>query len=197
MSVPAHSPTGWVRPVQLRGGLQAVIRPIKPEDAPRLIDLFGRLSRESVYYRFFFKRKELGLDEANHLATVDYHKRMAFVAEVEEGDQLKLIGVARYEPLTAPPDAAEMAIVVSDDYQHHGVGRLLLHTLGDYALTLGYTTFLAEVLSDNYRMIAFCERLGYPLRIKSEGTMRHIWITLRPSKELLAAPHTSGAAHRE
>lgn len=197
MTQPANYPADWERPVKLRGGLQATIRPIKPEDAPGLIKLFGRLSRESVYYRFFFKRKELGLDEANHLATVDYDTRMAFVAEVEEGNEQNLIGVARYEPLATPPGAAEMAIVVIDEYQHHGVGRLLLHTLGDYALALGYTTFLAEVLADNYRMIAFCEQLGYPLKIKSEGNLRHIWLTLRPSEVLLVEPHTSGAAHRE
>lgn len=197
MSELANYPEHWVRHVQLRGGLPATVRPIKPSDAPGLIDLFTRLSRESVYYRFFFKRKELGLDEANHLATVDYSRRMAFVATVEEAGEPRLIGVARYEPLDAPQGAVEMAIVVADEYQHHGTGRLLLHTLGDYALAQGYTTFLAEVLADNYRMIAFCEHLGYPLKIKSEGTLRHIWLTLRPSEELLATPYTSGAAHRE
>lgn len=197
MSPPANYPEGWVRREQLRGGLSALIRPIMPEDAQGLIELFGRLSRESIYYRFFFKRKELGIEEANRLATVDYHERMAFVAEIEEEGEPTIIGVARYEPLEKPPDAVEMAIVVADAYQHHGVGRHLLHALGDYALAQGFRQFLAEVLAENYRMIAFCERAGYPLTIKSEGSLRHIWMTLRPSEMLLAIPHTSGAAHRE
>ncbi|HYN87089.1 MAG TPA: hypothetical protein VER55_01095, partial [Ardenticatenaceae bacterium] len=74
--------------------------------------------------------------------------------------------------------------------------RMLLHALGDYALTQGISSFLAEVLAENYRMIAFCERAGYPLSIKREGYTLHIWMSLRPSETIRAAT-ASGAAHQE
>lgn len=185
METPISPPDGWAREVTMRTGAPALIRPIRPDDAPRLIDLFRKLSRESIYYRFFFKRKELGLAEAEHLARVDYTTRMAFVAELPPfEDYDDLIGVARYEPIEGKPEMVEMAIVVADDFQHHGLGRHLLHMLGDYALAQGYQTMLAEVLNDNYRMFAFLERSGYPQRAENEGTMRHVFLTLLPAADI-------------
>ncbi len=42
-----------------KGGLNLLIRPIKPADAPLLEGLFNTLSEQSVYYRFFSPMKTL------------------------------------------------------------------------------------------------------------------------------------------
>jgi hypothetical protein len=53
------------------------LRPIQPEDAPRLQEAFGRLSPESVFLRFLDQRASLSDDEARRGATVDGYSTMA------------------------------------------------------------------------------------------------------------------------
>jgi RimJ/RimL family protein N-acetyltransferase len=175
-------PAGWERRITLRSGGEALVRPIRADDAPRLIEGFTHLSAQSIYYRFFIKRKELGLEEAIHLAEVDYHERMAFVAELPPyEDHDDLIGVIRYEPFPDQPHAVEMAIVVGDEYQHRGVGLPLFHALVDYAIAQNYTTMIADVLNDNYRMFHFLERSGYPLERHPQGIMTRFVIAIAPA----------------
>src|ERR1051326_4501615 len=54
---------------------------IRPDDAPRLIALYDRLSRHSAYQRFFAAMKRLPPDWAELLANVDYQTRLAPVIE--------------------------------------------------------------------------------------------------------------------
>jgi len=49
-------PRELVRTVALKDGTSARLRPIRPDDEPRLVDLYERLSRHTAYQRFFTKR---------------------------------------------------------------------------------------------------------------------------------------------
>jgi hypothetical protein len=46
---PAH----WEADVVLSDGATAHLRPIRPDDAQRLVAFYGRVSDESKYFRFF------------------------------------------------------------------------------------------------------------------------------------------------
>src|SRR2546426_7562470 len=59
--------------------------------------LCRRLSPRTVYERFFSFRRLLP-EEAHALTNVDDRRRMAVVAEVDDGQEPELIGVARYGP---------------------------------------------------------------------------------------------------
>src|SRR5437773_11632846 len=83
--------------VILRNGASVRVRAIRPDDEPRLMALCHRLSPRTVYERFFSFRRLLP-EEAHALANVDYRQRMALVAEVADGQEPELIGVARYGP---------------------------------------------------------------------------------------------------
>src|SRR5256886_5096922 len=83
--------------VTLRNGASVRVRAIRPDDEPRLMALCRRLSPRTVYERFFSFRRLLP-EEAHALANVDDRRRMAVVAEVEDGQEPELIGVARYGP---------------------------------------------------------------------------------------------------
>src|SRR5713226_10002606 len=83
--------------VVLRDGASVHLRPIRPDDAPRLVALCQRLGPRTVYQRFFSPRR-LRPEEAQALANVEYRERMALVAEVGTGQEPDLVGVARYGP---------------------------------------------------------------------------------------------------
>jgi acetyltransferase len=150
--------------VELKDGSEVTIRPIRPEDAPLLQAGFSRLSPESIYLRFLETFNQLTDKQARDFSTVDYHKRMALVAEIIEDGQDSLIGVARYA--IVEPGVAESAIVVIDEYQSLGLGTILLDRLVKYARTQGVRAFLATVHFTNARIMRFIKRSGFPMQKK-------------------------------
>ena len=146
------------RVLTLRDGTPVRMRPIRPDDAPRLVALYDHLSRDSRYQRFFSVMQRLPPDWARFLATVDYQRRFALVVEAP-GDPETLIAVARYEP-NAAPDTAEVAFVVQDAWQGRGLGTVLFTELLAAAESNGIRRFQAWVLGENRRMLDLITRLG-------------------------------------
>jgi RimJ/RimL family protein N-acetyltransferase len=144
------------RTVHLRGGTTALLRPIRPGDAPALTRLYDRLSPETEYQRFFAVMRRLPPDWARILADVDHNRRAAIVALDPGGE---LLGVARYGVL-ADPGEAEIALVVQDAWQRRGPGTMLLSALLEHAESRGIARFLAYVLADNHRMMRLIGRVG-------------------------------------
>ena len=144
--------------VTLRDGTRVRMRPIRPEDEPRLVALYDYSSHDTRYQRFFSEMRRLPPDWARFLANVDYERRFALVAEAP-GDPDTLIAVARYEP-AGEPDTVEVAFVVLDAWQNRGLGTVLFHELLSAAAGNGIPRFRAWVLADNRRMLDLIARLG-------------------------------------
>src|SRR5207253_1854784 len=111
------------------------------------------------YQRFFTAKKRLPPDWARRLATVDYGRRLALVAEHDAGDGPELVGVARWDP-TDDPATAEVAVVVEDRWQNQGLGTALLADLLRTAGARGISRFRAWVLADNARMLRLLARVA-------------------------------------
>src|SRR5947207_6643331 len=114
------------RGVILRNGASVRVRAIRPDDERRLLALCGRLSPRTLYQRFFSFRRLLP-EEARAFANVDYDLRMAVVAEVDDGPEPELVGVARYGP--SDEGTADIGPVVADAWQGLGLGSLLLEEI--------------------------------------------------------------------
>src|SRR5262249_43946832 len=68
---------------------------------------------------------------------------------------------------------AEVAFVVADEYQHHGIGSLLLDELARAALQRGIDTFRADTLAENRAMLDVFHHAGFPVVSSIEyGTVR-------------------------
>jgi RimJ/RimL family protein N-acetyltransferase len=130
-------------------GVPLRIRPIRPDDTDALLAMHRSLSSRTVYQRFFAIVPELSQAQAEHFTHVDGINRFALVAEDPDG---ALVAVGRYDRL--PPDLAqaEVAVVVTDAYQHHGLGTALVSMLTAHARAAGVTAFVADVLSTNHAM---------------------------------------------
>lgn len=178
---PASYPNDWVEQVDLRDGTLVTIRPIRPDDARGLQESFARLSPQSIYMRFLETFKMLSDEQARFFANVDYHERMALVAEIQEGDRQNLIGVARYA--LVEPGLAESAIVVVDEYQRRGLGSLLMDRLVKYARQHGVRTFSATVHQTNASILNFIGRGGLPVERKLlEPGVWSLRVELQPRK---------------
>lgn len=133
------------------------MRLIRPDDEPRLVELYDHLSEHSIYQRFFTLMPRLPQTWAHDLANVDYATRLALVLEHETPQDPELVGVARYEP-SPDPGIAEVAFVVRDQFQGKGYGKRLLDALLAAAVANGITRFRAYVLADNRRMLGMLAR---------------------------------------
>ncbi len=153
--------------VTLKDGTQVVIRPIQPDDADHLQDAFDHLSMETIYLRFLSFKKELPDEEAHYLATVDYDTRMAFVALCEKNGRDIVIGVARYALMDAnQPKIAESAVVVQDEYQGRGLGKLLLKRLLTYANAKDIHHLRGNLQVGNNRMLDLVKHSGLPYKTR-------------------------------
>jgi RimJ/RimL family protein N-acetyltransferase len=155
----SNYPWELVQPIALTDGAVLRLRPIRPDDEPRLAELFDRLSPRTVYQRFFRVYDRLPEDWYQRFANVDYNTRLALVAEGQETGGPVLRAVARYEP-SDTPGTSEVAIVVEDTWQDRGLGSLLLDALLAAADTRGQRWFRADVLADNRPMLRVLSRLA-------------------------------------
>jgi GNAT superfamily N-acetyltransferase len=148
----------------LRDGTNVMLRHIQPGDRQELRAGFQRLSPESRYRRFFSAVSDLDDRMLDYLCNVDGTNHVAIVAFVESPDlkSERGIGVARF--IRIEPHVAEVAVTVVDDFQHRGVGTLLLLTAIRAARERGITHFRGEVLASNDPVIALVKEAGAELK---------------------------------
>ena len=164
----------------LRDGRPCHVRPIRADDAERLVRFHSRLSSETIYFRFFAPYPELSDRDVTRFVTVDYSERVALVAT--EGGEL--IAVARYDRLNSRD--AEVAFVVRDDHQGRGLGAVLLEHLAAAAWERGLRRFVAEVLPNNRKMLGTFREAGYVLSQRMEDGVFHLTFDLEPTEKVLS-----------
>jgi RimJ/RimL family protein N-acetyltransferase len=176
-ALPAPYPSELERAIVLKDGTRLVIRPIRPDDEPRLVNLYDRLSQHTAYQRFFTIMKRLPPNWVHFLANVDYRRRLALIAEPKPGE---LVAVARYET-TDREDTAEIAFVVQDGWQSRGLGTILLGDLLAAAEARGIRRFLAYVLAGNTRMLDLLRRFTLVVEHKTESGVTSLVCIRRPA----------------
>ena len=128
----------------LPDGTSVLLRPLQHHDRERLRRLGYRLSPETLYRRFLTPVARPTEEALDRLLALDHWDREAIAAV--EGDEI--IAVARYARQPGG-DVAEVAVVVADDRQHQGVGRLLLRHLAWLARRRGIRAFAGNIAGDN------------------------------------------------
>ena len=158
-AAPLPYPRQWEADVVLTDGGTAHLRPITAEDADRLRDFHSRLSKETVYNRFFAYRPTLSAADVARFTQVDHEDRVALVATLQDD----IIGVVRYDRLPGTADA-EVAFVVEDPHQGRGLGAVMLEHLAAAARERGIERFVADVLPSNRPMLTVFRSAGYEVR---------------------------------
>jgi acetyltransferase len=145
-----------------KAGIPLFIRPIKPEDAPLLTELWSSLSPRTIYYRFSSPVKTLTPELLVRFTQIDYDREIALIALQSTGSRDRILGVARL--IGQPEDAkAEFAIVIGDPWQGLGVGARLLSCLVAIALRRKIKSLWGLVLRENRAMLELCRKLGWTI----------------------------------
>jgi acetyltransferase len=168
-------PSQYVGEWALRDGTQVLIRPIRPDDEPMVVEFHETLSEQSVYLRFFHAMQlsqRTGHDRMVRICFNDYDREIALVAEYEEPGSGKrtILGVARLSRLYGTEDS-EFSLLVNDRWHGKGLGSEMLRRLIEVARDERIANILADILPENYVMQHVCEKLGFKLTRKIDGDM--------------------------
>jgi len=175
--LPGQFPKELMADFEVANGVTLHLRPIRGDDAEKLVEFHTHLSFDSIYRRYFSLHPVLSSAEVKHFTQVDYVNRLALV--VVDGDHL--VAVGRYDRYPES-STAEVAFVVRDDYQHLGLGHRLLNALAGAAWERGITDFSAETMSSNHDMLSVFRRSGFPLTTSSAFNEISVRFSIDPRK---------------
>jgi acetyltransferase len=165
-------PLQYVAPWTMRDGKQITIRPIRPEDEPLMVKFHETLSDRSVYLRYFCSlslSRRVAHERLLRICFGDYDREMALVADLTDPGtgEHRIMGVGRMSKLHAGNEA-EVAVLVSDQYQKLGLGYELLRRVVQIARDEKLSQVSAEMLTDNVAMQVIMKRLGFRVRASDD-----------------------------
>jgi acetyltransferase len=140
-------------------GTAVAIRPIAAADFDLELAFAQGLSMRTGYQRLLSPRR-LSRAEIERMVRIDGECEVALIATTAHEGRERQIGVARFVR-EACGEIAEIALVVTDDWQHRGLGRRLLDGLIAAARRRGVRRLVGTTLSDNRAMIALAHALGF------------------------------------
>ena len=152
--------------ITLKDGSVIFLRPIKPSDGPLILDLIHKLSPETIYFRFLTRLDRLQPELLKHILEIDYETHFTLVAISEEAETESIIGSCRYIT-TQKMDHAELTVVLRDDWQRRGLGKIMATRVVTVARLKGI--YSIEIAFDyrNEGMKRLFASLGYPVKHES------------------------------
>ena len=114
---------------------------------------------------------------------------MAVVAEVDDGQEPELVGVARYG--LSDEGTADIGLVVADAWQGLGLGSLLLEEILRAGEQRGIHQFSADVLTDNRRALRLLARHAAITRRTVASGVTSVVFGRRADSALEATSHGS------
>lgn len=161
-------PSQYVSQFTMKDGAAVTLRPIRPEDEPLMRKFHETLSERSVYMRYFSSlslSSRVAHERLVRICLVDYDGVMALV--VDHKDEVsglhRILGVGRLIKLHTKNEA-EIAILVSDQYQKQGLGIELLRRTVQIARDEKLSSVSAEMLRDNFTVQRIFKKVGFRVR---------------------------------
>jgi acetyltransferase len=152
-------PDQYVRTVELIDGTSIVLRPIKPEDEPRWLDMLYGCSRTTLYQRFQYAFKRTH-EMASRFCFIDYDREMAIIAELKEQGVVKIVGVGRLAA-DLNHETAEYAVLVTDRWQGRGLGSRITDYCLEIAKGWDLRRLTAITTPDNSRALGLVRSRGF------------------------------------
>lgn len=132
-------------PVPLADGSIVVLRRATDRDATGLRSFYLGLSPPTLFRRFMTPTPRLSDRTIAYLTDVCRLDREVILVTVGS----RIVGEGRFHRLAGTADA-EVALVVADDWQGHGIGPVLSDHLARLARLRGIESFTGTMLADNH-----------------------------------------------
>jgi N-acetylglutamate synthase-like GNAT family acetyltransferase len=154
----------------LYDGQSVLIRQIRPQDLELERRFIEGLSPTSRRFRFLGTFLSPSDKLLRQLVVLDPKRDLALVALINDGDESREIGVARLS--TESDDTCEFAVTVGDEWQHKGLGTLLMQHLICSANERGINSMHSIDAADNESMREFAAHLGFKRTVDPDDATR-------------------------
>ncbi|MCG8530041.1 MAG: GNAT family N-acetyltransferase, partial [Desulfovibrionales bacterium] len=166
---------------KLPNGKDIYFRPLLPSDEFESRHFYYSLQEDSIYYRFFNKRKVFSREMLQQQwAEVDYRRNMTLIGLMQLGKRKQIVAIGSYAE--ASEHEAEAAFLVKEELHGMGVGTFLLASLEGIAKENHYTGFIATVLAENRKMLkVFQKRYPEAKFLRTSSGEVEVEMTFTPS----------------
>ena len=178
----AAYPVHEERVVTVKKDVKIMIRPARAGDAGALQALFHRLSPDDIYTRFFRHLRSMTYRDLQTLCNVNHETEVAFLAVTGPRENEEIVGSACYW-LNPTTNLAEVAFMVSPEWQGAGVGTALQTRLVEYAVSRGVRGFVAVILPRNTSMLRLIARAPGIVTTSRDEDAVHVTVVFPASAE--------------
>ena len=166
--------------IELHNGQTVLFRPLLPSDEFAYRNFYYSLKEETIYWRFFYDRKVFSHEMIQgEYAEVDFRKNIYLIGMVQQKRYQQIIGMGTYADIG--DGMAEVAFVVNEEYQGHGIASYLLKQLEKIAKTNGFSGFVATTLNQNASMLHVFQKRYPDAEIHHDGEMVEITMPFKKS----------------
>jgi len=156
-------PTEYISSVQLKDSSSILIRPIRPEDEPKIKSFHSELSESTIrkrYFAFLSLEERIAHERLIQICSIDYQNEMRFIALDHKKD---ILGVVSYHKLPNS-QIADFKLVIVDRAQNKGLGKKLLMHIIEVAKKEKIDRLTGTILNENHILIGICEKLGFTIK---------------------------------
>ena len=152
----------YVRAVELKCGLELLVRNAVASDARALRDIMQRTHAETDYLLSYPDEQSVDDEqEARSLAETERSDNEVELVAVVDGKIVGSAGISAVGSRRKVVHRARFGISVLQEYWGMGIGRVLMEASIDCARRAGYTQLELEVVADNQRAVSLYRCVGF------------------------------------
>jgi acetyltransferase len=159
-------PLRWRMPVEtgaswrLADGTPVLMRPVSPKDGPSMARFVAGLSPATRHGRFPGSPGSLSALQIAQLTEPDFDDHVGYVITVPDLIGERIIGEARFM-VDGSEDSADIALVVADAWQRHGIGTQALLVMSKAAARRRLRWLRADVASSQHAALSMLHHCGF------------------------------------
>jgi RimJ/RimL family protein N-acetyltransferase len=143
------------------------IRPLRRYEEAPIRELDTHLSVRTRYLRFLSPLSMMPDSIVRLLASVDYRRSLALVAEPEAGARRHIVALGSFGAID--DRNAEVSLLVRDDWQRQRIGTELATRIMAAAESRGFHRFIVHALSENIAIRRLLQNVGIVVSTKVSG----------------------------
>lgn len=152
---------------ELEDGSRVRLRLARPTDARMVRAFLERLSADTRTRRFLAPTPAVTESTVRHFTFYEPRERLILAATMPVNGSERIVGLA--DAAFLGTGLAEIGVVVDDESQGQGLGKVLSEAVASVAMQRGAVRLKAEMLDGNLPMLRLLERLGRTVRTVEDG----------------------------
>lgn len=148
-------------------GLDVRLRLTRPNDRRCVREFLERLAPETRQRRFLTPMPRVPRHAVDHFTFYDPRRRLVIAATTARGGSEEVVGLA--DVSFAQTGVAELGLVVEDQHQSRGIGKLLTEALASLAVARGASHLKVEMLDSSPAVLKLLGGIGRTVRTVEDG----------------------------